>query len=105
MPDGYAFPAKHTSDMSFGIYRYQILYRFEVLWLTARGREMPEPTLELQLDPASHRSGRLQELNPSQAGRLIEFGIVAAKQVPDVDLCFNFSRYELSKIRDSLCEG
>lgn len=27
-----------------------------------------EPALELQVDPAPHRSGRLQKLNPSQTG-------------------------------------
>ena len=66
---------------------------------------MTEPALELQLDPATYRSGRLQELHPSQVGRLVEFRIAVAKQIPDVELGFHLTWYELSKIRDSLHEG
>jgi hypothetical protein len=65
---GGSFLLRDTSDTVFGIYGYRILYQFEMLWLTAEGGNVTEPALELQLDPASYRSGRLQEFNPSQAG-------------------------------------
>ena len=68
MSDGHSPPLRDTFDTLFGIYGYRILYRFEMLWLTDEGGNVTEPGLELQLDPASYRSGRLQELNPSQAG-------------------------------------
>ena len=68
MSDGCSFHLRDTCDTFFGIYRYRILYRFEMLWLTAEGGNVTEPALELQVDPASYRSGRLQELNPSHAG-------------------------------------
>ena len=68
MSSAYGFPPRDTFDTFFGIYGYRILYRFEMLWLTAEGGNVTEPASELQVDPASYRSGRLQELNPSQAG-------------------------------------
>jgi hypothetical protein len=105
MSDGCGFPLRDMCDTVFGIYRYRILYRFEMLWLTAEGGNVTEPALELQLDPASYRSGRLQELDSSQVGCLVELRIAAAKKIPDVELGFHFSRYELSKIRDGLHEG
>ena len=68
MSNGCSFPLRDICDTLFGIYGYQILYRFEMLWLTAKGGNVTELALELQLDAAADRSGRLQELNPSQAG-------------------------------------
>ena len=59
---------RNFDDTFFGIYDYRILYRFEMLGLTAGGGKLTEPALELQLDPATHGSGRLHKLNPSQAG-------------------------------------
>ena len=76
-----------------------------MLWLIAEGGNVSEPALELQVDPASYRSGRLQELNSSHAGGLIELRIAATKQIPDVDLSLHLSGYELSKIWDSLHKG